>query len=58
MKDMLDKLVGRHCPLHVCKACADKCLISPDELIEGARMSTASDLVVMLASPDYKVFTF
>jgi len=58
MKDMLDKLVSRQCPLHVCKACADKRLISPDELIEGAKMSTASDLVVMLASPDFKVVTF
>jgi sulfur relay (sulfurtransferase) complex TusBCD TusD component (DsrE family) len=58
MKHMLDKLVSRQCPLHVCKACADKRLIAPDELVEGAKMSTASDLVVMLASPDYKVFTF
>ena len=58
MRDMLDKLVGRKCPIHVCKACADKRLISPDELIEGAKMSTATDLVAMLASPDYKVVTF
>jgi sulfur relay (sulfurtransferase) complex TusBCD TusD component (DsrE family) len=58
MKDMLDKIVGKKSPIHVCKACADKRLISPDELIEGAKMSTATDLVAMLASPDYKVFTF
>ena len=37
MRDMLDKLVGRKCPIHVCKACADKRLISPDELIEGPK---------------------
>lgn len=58
MKDMIDKLIDRNCPLHVCKACADKRLISPDELIAGSRISTATELVVMLASPDYKVFTF
>jgi len=58
MKDMIDKLTGRHCILHVCKACADKRLISPDDLIEGARISTGAELVEMMASPDYKVFTF
>ena len=58
MKDMLDKLVGQKCPIHVCKACADKRLISPDELIQGAKISTATELVNMMTSPDYKVFTF
>jgi sulfur relay (sulfurtransferase) complex TusBCD TusD component (DsrE family) len=58
MKDMLDKLVAQKCPIHVCKACADKRLISPDELIQGAKISTATELVNMMTSPDYKVFTF
>ncbi len=58
MKDMLDKLISRKCPVHVCKACADKRLIGPDDLIVGAKMSTATDLVSMMASPDYKVLTF
>ncbi len=58
MKDMLDKLVVQKCLIHVCKACADKRLISPDELIQGAKISTAGELVTMMASPDYKVFTF
>ena len=58
MKDMLDKLVTQKCPIHVCKACADKRLISPDELIQGAKISTASELVTMMASPEFKVFTF
>jgi sulfur relay (sulfurtransferase) complex TusBCD TusD component (DsrE family) len=58
LKDMLDKLIAHQCPLHVCKACADKRLIGPDELIPGAKISTATDLVKMLGSPDYKVFTF
>jgi sulfur relay (sulfurtransferase) complex TusBCD TusD component (DsrE family) len=58
MKDMLDKLIGQKCLIHVCKACADKRLVSPEELIQGARISTATELVTMMASPDYKVFTF
>lgn len=58
MKDMLEKILARKCPIHVCKACADKRLIGPDELIEGSRISTATDLVNMLASPEFKVFTF
>jgi sulfur relay (sulfurtransferase) complex TusBCD TusD component (DsrE family) len=58
LKDMLDKLIAQRCIIHVCKACADKRLISPDELIAGSKISTAGDLVTMMASPDYKVFTF
>jgi sulfur relay (sulfurtransferase) complex TusBCD TusD component (DsrE family) len=58
MKDMLDKLIANNCLIHVCKACADKRLISPDDLIEGAKISTGAELVTMMASPDYKVFTF
>ncbi len=58
MKDLLDKLVELRSPIHVCKACADKRLISPDELIEGSKISSGPELVTMMASPDYKVFTF
>lgn len=58
MKDMLDKLVLLQCPIHVCKACADKRLIGADDLIGGARLSTATELVKMMASPDYKPLTF
>ena len=58
MKEILDKLVAKNAPIHVCKACADKRLISPDELIEGSQISGAADLVTMMADPDYKVFTF
>jgi len=36
----------------------DKRLIGPDELINGAQISTAPTLVDMMASPDFKVFTF
>lgn len=58
MKDMLEKLIKSNTPIHVCKACADKRLISPDELISGSRISTSGELVNMMASPDYKVLTF
>jgi uncharacterized protein involved in oxidation of intracellular sulfur len=58
MKDFLDKLISRQNILHVCKACADKRLISPDDLIPGSEISPAPVLVDMMASPDYKVFTF
>jgi sulfur relay (sulfurtransferase) complex TusBCD TusD component (DsrE family) len=58
MKDMLDKLVSRNCPIHVCKACADKRLIGAEELITGAKLSTATELVLLLASPEFKAVTF
>ena len=58
LKDMLDKLIERKTPIHVCKACADKRLVSPDELIEGAEISPGPMLVEKMASPEFKVFTF
>lgn len=58
MKDLIDGLMDAKAPIHVCKACADKRLIGPDDLIEGAVISPAPVLVNMMASPDYKVFTF
>jgi sulfur relay (sulfurtransferase) complex TusBCD TusD component (DsrE family) len=58
MKDLLDRLIAQKTPIHVCKACADKRLVSPDELIEGARISGAPVLVDMMADTTYKVFTF
>jgi sulfur relay (sulfurtransferase) complex TusBCD TusD component (DsrE family) len=58
MKDLLDKLVESKAPIHVCKACLDKRLIPPDELINGAQVSGAPVLVGMMVSPEYKVFTF
>jgi uncharacterized protein involved in oxidation of intracellular sulfur len=42
----------------VCKACADKTPVSPDELIKGAKISAAAVLVDMMTDPQYKVFTF
>ena len=58
MKDMLDKLIQTKTPIHVCKACADKRMISPDELIEGAVISGGNVLVDKMTSPEYRVFTF
>ncbi|MFP5212957.1 MAG: DsrE family protein [Acidobacteriota bacterium] len=58
MKDLIDILVQKKSPIHVCKACADKRLISADELIEGAHISTGKELVKMMADPEYKVITF
>ena len=58
MKDFLDKLIIHKNILHVCKACADKRLISPDDLISGSAISPAPVLVDMMTNPDYRVFTF
>jgi uncharacterized protein involved in oxidation of intracellular sulfur len=58
MKDLLDKVIAAKTPIHVCKACADKRLVSEDELVEGAKISAGTVLVSMMVSPEYKVFTF
>ena len=58
MKDLLDKLISQKSPIHVCKACADKRLVSPDECIEGSVISGAPVLVDMMTDPEYRVFTF
>ncbi len=58
MKDLLDQLIQYKTPIHVCKACADKRLVSPDDLIQGAVISGAPLLVRMMTDPEYKVFTF
>ena len=58
MRDLLDDLIATKTTIHVCKACADKRLVSPDELIDGSVISGASVLVHMMADPEYKVFTF
>lgn len=58
MKDLLDKLIVHKTPIYVCKACADKRLVSPDDLIDGASIAPAPVLVAKMADPDFKVFTF
>lgn len=58
MKELLDQLITGRTTIHVCKACADKRLVSPDDLIDGAKISGAPVLVKMMADPSYRVFTF
>jgi sulfur relay (sulfurtransferase) complex TusBCD TusD component (DsrE family) len=58
MREFLDKLIINKNIIHVCKACADKRLMSPDDLVNGAELSPAPVLVDMMTNPDYKVFTF
>ena len=58
MKDLLDSLIARKTPIHVCAACADKRLVSPDECVNGAVISGAGKLAEMMTDPAYKVFTF
>jgi sulfur relay (sulfurtransferase) complex TusBCD TusD component (DsrE family) len=56
-EDYLDKLISKNTPIHVCKACSDKRLMSPDDLMQASEMSPAPVLVDMMASPDNKVST-
>jgi uncharacterized protein involved in oxidation of intracellular sulfur len=58
MKDLLDSLIKAETPIYVCKACADKRLVSPDELISGSSIQGAPVLVSKMTDPAYKVFTF
>ncbi|SMC26628.1 uncharacterized protein involved in oxidation of intracellular sulfur [Desulfacinum hydrothermale DSM 13146] len=58
MKDLLDILVAKKTPIHVCKACANKRLISPDDLIESAQISGAPVLVDRIGDPTCKVIIF
>lgn len=58
MKDFLDRLIELGCPIYVCKACADKRLIGPDDLIAGSEIAGAPVLVGKMADPSYKVLTF
>ncbi|MGD0217696.1 MAG: DsrE family protein [Desulfobaccales bacterium] len=58
LSDYLDMLESREHPVHVCKPCAARRLISQDDLIEGTVISPEPLLVEMMASPDYQVLTF
>lgn len=58
MKDFIDRLVKLNSPIYVCKACADKRLIGPEDLIPGAEIAGAPVLVAKMADPNCKVFTF
>jgi uncharacterized protein involved in oxidation of intracellular sulfur len=58
MNDMLDKLVAAGGKLHVCKACADKRYVDPDDLIENAVVTGGPDIVKIMVDPSVKVVTF
>lgn len=58
MKDLLDSLTKTGAPICVCKACADKRLVSPDELINGAEVVGGPELVKRMAVPENKVLVF
>ena len=58
MKDLLERLVLRKAPIHVCKACVDRRMMSPEDLIPGSQISTSITLVAKMADPEFKVITF
>jgi len=58
MKDMLDRLTKAGGIIHVCKACADKRQLDPDDFIKGAGIATGPEAVKMMTDPEVKVFSF
>jgi len=58
LTDYIDILSSGGHRVRVCQPCADKRLISQDELIPGTIIAPVPELVEMMASPEYKVFTF
>ncbi|WP_027369404.1 DsrE family protein [Desulfovermiculus halophilus] len=58
MKDMVDELIAAKGDILVCKACADKRLVGPDELIEGSRIAGAQEIVDLMCDDAMKVVTF
>lgn len=58
LSNYMDMLKSGENPVLVCKSCAQKRLITQDNLIEGALIAPMPLLVQKVASPDYKVLTF
>jgi len=58
MQEMIDKLTKAEGNLLVCKACADKRYIGPDDLITGAEIAGAGDIVSKMCDPETKVVSF
>jgi sulfur relay (sulfurtransferase) complex TusBCD TusD component (DsrE family) len=56
--DYLEMLQSREHPVLVCKSCAEKRLITQEDLIENTIIAAMPLLVEKMASPDYKVITF
>lgn len=58
MKEMLDKLTNAGGTLHVCKACADKRYVGPDDIIPGAELKGGPEIVKRMTDPETRVYTF
>jgi uncharacterized protein involved in oxidation of intracellular sulfur len=58
MQEMIDKLTAGEGKLLVCKACADKRYIGPDDLINGAEIAGAGEIVAKMCDPETKVVSF
>ncbi len=58
MLDMIQKLAAANGKLLVCKACADKRYIGPDELIDNAVIAGAGEIVQKMCDPENKVVSF
>lgn len=58
MEDMLQKVLDAGCPVHVCKACADKRLLSEDDLVTGSVITGGPAIVELMIDPQSKVLTF
>jgi len=58
LSNYLEMLKSGEHPVLVCKSCAQKRLITQEDLIEGTVIAPMPLLVQKVASPDYKVLTF
>ena len=58
MNEMIKNLVNNGGKLHVCKACADKRYVGPDDIITGSQISGGSQIVALMTDPEYRVFVF
>ena len=58
MKEMIEKLTSAGGTLHVCKACADKRYVGPDDIVTGARISSGPEIVALMTDPEIKVLSF
>jgi len=58
MKELIDELARMKAPVYVCEACAEKRLVTEDDLIFNAEMAPSAALAEKMADEAYRVFTF
>ncbi|MFO7817101.1 MAG: DsrE family protein [Thermodesulfobacteriota bacterium] len=58
MSEMIGRLVKKGGRLHVCKACADKRYVDPDDILQGAEIKGGQQIVQIMTDPEYRVFVF